>query len=148
MKLNYRRLAVALVAGALTLGACGQAPEAATDEHHPITIEQLDGKDPSRAILTEEAAKRLDIQTTQVGEAQLNGAQHKVIPYSSLIYDTDGGAWIYVNSEPLTFVRHSVSIDDIQGDKAFITDELPAGSAVVTVGATELYGAEFEFEEE
>ncbi|MFN8566887.1 MAG: hypothetical protein U0Z44_05050 [Kouleothrix sp.] len=148
MKLNYRRLAVALIGAALTLGACGQSPEAATEENHNITIEQLEGNDPSRAILSEQAAKRLDIQTSQVREAPLNGVARKVIPYSSIIYDTDGATWVYINSEPLTFVRHAVTVDDIQGDQVFVTDDLPAGSAIVTTGATELYGAEFEFEEE
>ena len=38
--------------------------------------------------------------------------------------------------------------DVIKGDQAFLSDALPAGSAVVTVGVAELYGAESEFEEE
>ena len=84
----------------------------------------------------------------QVREAPLNGVARKVIPYSSIIYDTDGATWVYVNSEPLTFVRHAVTVAEIQGDQVFVTDDLPAGSAIVTTGATELYGAEFEFEEE
>jgi hypothetical protein len=98
--------------------------------------------------LTAEAVKRLDIQTATVREAQVNGAQRKVIPYAAIIYDTQGNTWVYLNPAPLTFVRHPVAVTDIQGDQAVLSDGPPAVSAVVIVGATELYGAEFEFQEE
>jgi hypothetical protein len=65
-----------------------------------------------------------------------------------VLYDTEGKTWTYTNPEPLVFVRHLVTIDHIDGDKAFLADGPPAGTKVVTVGAAELYGSEFEFEEE
>ena len=81
-------------------------------------------------------------------EIEAGGTKHMAVPYASIIYDTDGATWVYLNPEPLTFVRHPVTVADIQGDQALLTDALPAGSAVVTVGVAELYGAESEFEEE
>jgi hypothetical protein len=149
MKKQYRRMVVALIFACLLVSACGQTPEATTTEENPnIKVEQLEGQDPTRETLSEDAVKRLDIQTAAVRDAQVNGAQRTVIPYAAVIYDTEGATWVYLNPEPLTFVRHPITVDHIQGDQAFLSDALPADSAVVTVGVAELYGAESEFEEE
>ena len=149
MQKNYRQIVVVLMLACGLAAACQKGPDAATtEETHPITIERLEGKDPTRATLTEEAAKRLDIQTAKVSEAQINGVQRTVVPYAAVIYDTQGNTWVYLNPEPLTYVRHPISVEDIQGDQAILTDAPPVGSAVVTVGVAELYGAESEFAEE
>ena len=148
MKRHYGLMVVVLLLACLILAACGQASEATTEEEHPVTVEQLEGAEPTREILTEDAAKRLDIQTAAVSDADVGGAKHSVIPYASIIYDTAGATWVYLNPEPLTFVRHPITVDDIKGDQVFLSDALPSGSSVVTVGVAELYGAESEFEEE
>ncbi|KPV48350.1 hypothetical protein SE17_38530 [Kouleothrix aurantiaca] len=149
MKAYSGLMAVALLAAALLMSACGAAPEAATDEAKPVTVESLTGaSEPTKETLTEDAAKRLDIQTAAVSEADLAGVKHTTVPYASVIYDTEGATWVYLNTEPNTFVRHGITVNDIQGDTAFLADTLPAGSSVVTVGVAELYGAESEFEEE
>lgn len=149
MKKQYRRVVVVLLFACLLVSACGQQPtDTAAEEDRSITVEELTGTDPTREVLTEDAAKRLDIQTAAAQDAELNGAKRTVIPYAAIIYDTEGTTWVYLNPEPLTFVRHPVVVDDIKGDQAFLSEALPAGSAVVTVGVAELYGAESEFEEE
>jgi hypothetical protein len=145
----YRGMVVVLLATCLLVSACGQpAAPAASEEDHPVTVEQLAGQEPTREVLTEDAAKRLDIQTAAAREADVSGAKGTVIPYAAIIYDTEGATWVYLNPQPLTFVRHPVTVADIKGDQAFLSDALPSGSAVVTVGVAELYGAESEFEEE
>jgi hypothetical protein len=149
MKKHFQRLAAVLICACLFVSACGQGSgDAATEEDHQVTVEQLEGPEPTRETLTEDAAKRLDIQTAAVQEAEVNGAKRTVIPYASIIYDTDGATWVYLNPEPLTFVRHPINVEDIKGDQAFLAEGLPSGSSVVTVGVAELYGAESEFEEE
>src|SRR5262245_54002264 len=149
MKKHFRWLVVVLIGTCLLLSACGQSSgEATTEEDQQVTVEQLEGQEPTRETLTEDAAKRLDIQTVAVQDAEVNGAKRTVIPYAAIIYDTEGATWVYLNPEPLTFVRHPITVDDIKGDQAFLSEPLPAGSAVVTVGVAELYGAESEFEEE
>jgi len=149
MKKQYCWLVVVLVFTSLLISACGQGSEATTtEEDRPVAVEELQGEEPTRETLTEDAAKRLDIQTATVQDAEVGGAKRTVIPYAAIIYDTEGATWVYLNPAPFTFVRHPVTVDDIQGDQAFLSDALPAGSAVVTVGVAELYGAESEFEEE
>ena len=145
----YRRMVVVLIFACLLVSACGQGQDAATtEENHSITVEELQGEEPTRETLTEDAAKRLDIQTATASDVEVNGAKRTVIPYAAIIYDTEGATWVYLNPKPLTFVRHPITVDDIKGDQAFLSDALPSGSAVVTVGVAELYGAESEFEEE
>ena len=79
----------------------------------------------------------------QLGGSAVAGKQRSVIPYGAILYDAKGDTWVYVNSEPLTYVRERVTVDYIEGDQAVLTDGPPEGSAVVTVGAAELYGTEF-----
>lgn len=72
-----------------------------------------------------------------------NGMVQKVIPYAALIYDVEGGTWVYVK-EPnvLSFVRQSVTVDYILGDLAYLVEGPEVGTQVVTMGAAELYGVE------
>ena len=66
----------------------------------------------------------------------------KVVPYAAVLYDARGDTWAYTNPKPLTFVRHSIHIDYIEGDLAVLSDGPPSGTEVVIVGAAELFGAE------
>lgn len=102
-------------------------------------LEPVSGESMPRVVLTESAAERLGIQTAQV---RVRGDQRTVIPYSAVLYDVNGDTWVYTNVEPLVFVRHRVSIDQIDGENAVLLDGPPPGTMTVTVGAAELFGAE------
>lgn len=67
---------------------------------------------------------------------------HKVVPYSAVLYDVKGDAWVYTNPEGLMFVRAPIEIDYILGPMAYLVDGPAVGTAVVTNGVAELYGAE------
>lgn len=69
--------------------------------------------------------------------------ERSVIPYAAVVYDVKGGSWVYTQSAPLSFVRHSVRVDYIDDDEAVLSEGPPAGVAVVTVGVAELFGSEF-----
>ena len=70
------------------------------------------------------------------------GTPKKVVPYSAILYDAHGQAWVYTNPEPLAFVRHRVTIEHVDDDKAVLGDGPDVGTKIVTVGAAELFGAE------
>jgi hypothetical protein len=106
-------------------------------------VEAIAGTDQHRVILTEETAGRLGIKLGQVQYTQVNGVQQLTIPYSAVLYDTDGGTWVYTSPEPDVFVRRQLTIDRIVGDLATVTAGLPAGTTVVSVGGPELFGTEF-----
>jgi hypothetical protein len=149
MKQQQRWIVVVLILACLVLAACAQsAPAADVEEVQPATVEHLDGAEPTRLTLTEDAVQRLAIQTVPVKDTTVGGAERKVIPYAAVLYDTQGNTWTYINSAPNTYVRHPITVDDIDGDEALLSDGPDSGESVVTDGAAELYGAEVEFEEE
>lgn len=143
---NRWMILVLIIVAALQLAACGsqtaQTSEGSTSSP-PARVEHLDGTDLSRVILTAQAAKRLGIETAPVRDEQVRGRLQKVVPYAAVFYDLNGKTWVYTNPEPLTFVRASISVDNIDGDLAVLSEGPPSGTEVVIVGAPELYGAEF-----
>lgn len=104
-----------------------------------------DGEDSALYYLVDRAKTGLlsgqkvivDVSLSEIGEMR------KVIPYAALIYDADGGTWVYTK-EPntLAFVRYAVIIDFIEGDMVVLTEGPPAGTEIVTVGGQELFGTE------
>jgi hypothetical protein len=71
------------------------------------------------------------------------GTKRRIVPYSSLIYDSHGQTWIYTSPEPRTFIRQKVEVDYVLGNRAILSEGPPAGTVVASVGAAELYGTEF-----
>ncbi len=66
-----------------------------------------------------------------------------MVPYAALIYDKQGKSWVYTVTEPLTYLRVSVVVKgEVGEDRMILSAGPPAGTEVVTVGATEVYGAE------
>ena len=119
----------------LLLSACGGSAIPVTgDKVAPAKLEPIEGTDFQRVILTEKAAQRLNIQTAEVGG--------KTVPYAAVIYDTEGNTWVYTNPAPLTFVRAPIVVDRIDGDQAILSQDIDSGTMVVTLGVSELYGAE------
>jgi hypothetical protein len=106
----------------------------------PGKVERLAGTNVNRVVLTAAAVKRLGIQTQPI---RADGPARKVMPYAAVLYDASGATWTYTNPEPQVFVREPVTVDAIQGDTAVLAGGPPAGTPVVTVGSTELYGTEF-----
>jgi len=147
MKHIYRLL-IALLIFASLLAACAPTSTAEEEEIKPVTLEPIEGTDLNHVILTAEAAQRLDIQTVPVRQADISGAQRTVIPYDAVLYEPNGDTWVYVNIEPLVYVRQPIVIDYIKGNEAILSDGLDPDSVVVTLGAAELFGSESEFEEE
>jgi hypothetical protein len=72
-----------------------------------------------------------------------NGATHMIVPYAAVIYDVQGELWVYTSPAPLTFVRHPIQVEYIEGDQAILLEGPAIGTPVVTVGAAELFGLEF-----
>lgn len=137
-----RRLVIALILTVLTSAGCEPQTNTTADRIEPAQIVPIEGTDLNHLILTERAAERLGIETAPVREEHVDGARRTVIPYAAVIYDTGGGTWAYVNTDPLTFVRQAITIDYVDGDTVILIDGPPAGAEVVTVGVSELYGAD------
>ncbi len=146
MKRSGRWIVPVLLVGGLALGACGKAKEAAPADP-PAQVEQIvvAGSRHQGVRLTEQAAKRLDVQTAPVAA----GAGGKlVIPAAAVEYNNDGSTFVYTNPESLAYVQQAITVDSINADQAVLSTGPAAGTQVVTVGAAELLGVEVsQFEE-
>jgi hypothetical protein len=111
----------------------------------PAKVEPIKGTDLSRVVLTADAAKRIGIRTAPVLQQR---GHREVIPYDAVIYDAGGRTFTYTSPKPLVFIRHPISVDHIAGNQAFLSSGPPSGTAVVTVGSQELFGSEYEVEED
>jgi hypothetical protein len=133
-----------LIAGVVSLSACGEASSGydyeTASHHEPAKLEPIKGTDVQRVIFDAKAAERVGLQTAPIRQ---NG-HATLIPYDAVIYDADGNAYAYTAPEPLTYVRQEISIDHVAGDGVMLSDGPPTGTEVVTVGAAEVYGTEFE----
>jgi hypothetical protein len=133
MKRTHLFLWMFMILAVLGLAACG--PERTNGQQtSPSMVKDIEGSDLNQVILTEKAAERIGLETVPV--------DGRIIPYSAVIYDTQGNAWVYTNPEPLTFVREQIVIDRIEGDQAFLAEALLTDAPIVTVGVAEIYGAE------
>jgi hypothetical protein len=105
-------------------------------------VEHVDGSDIARLTLVASAIKRLDLQTAATESARVAGAKRLAVPYAAVVYDAEGGTWVYTSSKPRTFMRQPITIDRIEGSRAILSAGPGSGTQVVTVGAQELWGAE------
>ena len=146
MEYKNRWMAGALVITALQLAACQQRPgTAAKHAESPAGVERVAGTELSRVTLSEMAIQRIALKTDEVRESKASRSttKQKVVPYSALIYDAGGNTWIYTSPQPRTFIRHKVQVNYIDSNVVVLKDGPPTGTVVVSVGAAELYGAEF-----
>ena len=125
------------------LSACTQtSAEAESDGAEPAKIEHVEGSEVSRLTLDPKAVERLGIKTAPLSETTVAGKKRKVVPYGAVLYDAEGKTSVYVSSAPNTYVREPITVDYIEGDRAVLVAGPAAGTAIVTVGAAELYGTE------
>jgi hypothetical protein len=130
-------IVLGLVALAVAVSACGGSSESPAPPA-PAKITKLAGGG-VQITLTADAAKRIDVRTAAV---ESDGG-NTVIPYAAVLYDPDGAAWTYTNPKPLVFERADITVDRIDGERAILAKGPAPGTAVVTVGATELWGVEY-----
>jgi hypothetical protein len=144
MSMKHPAVAGLVAVAAVILTGCGSA---APDEVPPATVTQIAGSQVARLQLTGQAIHRLGITTQPVRTAPAAKGQtgvREVIPYSAVVYDTDGSTWTYANTAARTYVRQPITIAAIQGNVAVLSAGPPVGTAVVTVGAAELLGTEYD----
>ena len=136
-------VAAMLLLGMLSVAGCQGGDEDAAAADEPAKVEPVEGSDGlSQVALTAEAAERIDLQTAVVRTEGEGAAERTIVPYSAIVYETDGETWVYTSTDDLSFVREHVSVQEIDGDRAVLSEGPPAGTEVVTVGVAELFGAE------
>jgi hypothetical protein len=129
--------AVALAAG---LVGCAAVATPQSEGDPAATVEEVPGSQVKRITLSEVGAERLQVTTQAVAQGPTAGVT--VVNYAAVVYDADGGTWVFARTAPNTFQREKVVLAGIDGPTARLSSGPPAGTAVVTVGAAELIGAE------
>jgi hypothetical protein len=148
MRIHHARLVATVIVLACVAPACASgATEEESGNGDLATVEPIEGRDVARVTLSPEAAERIDIQTSVV-EPATGGRVRMTIPYSAVLYDPAGKTWTYTSPDPLVFVRAPIIVTRIDGDRALLSDGPRPGTEVVTVGAAELLGTEYEVGEE
>jgi len=134
--------AVLVVIAALSVSACKEVEEESAAGYEPAALSPIKGKseDYKRVTFTKEGAARTDLRTAEVRRS----GGREVVPYAALIYNDEAKTFVYTSPKALSYERVPVEVDRIEGDRVLLSDGPKAGTKVVTVGATEVYGAELE----
>jgi hypothetical protein len=140
-------LLIAAGLGATALSACSDSSDNAA-ANEPASVEPIKGTSYNKITLSAEAAERLGIKTGTISEKRIGGKRWKVIPYTAVSYTPNGGTFTYTSPKQRTFVRQPISVKTVRKGEAILSHGPPVGTAVVTVGSPELFGAEYEFEPE
>ena len=141
--LHLLAVGLVVIAAGLVLTAW-ESPAEEEGGEEAAAVEPIKGTDVNRVTLTKEAAETLGIETATI--RRVGGRQ--VVPDAAVVYDPAGGTFTYSSPKPLTYVRHDITVDHIDGTKAVLKKGPPVGSAVVIVGSAELSGLENEYEPE
>src|SRR5215218_3592425 len=121
---------VAAVAATASLSGCAEIEVPLAEPYEPAHLESTAPDQPKRVILTDEAQRRIQLQTTLVKD---HGADVSV-EHAALVYDKEGKPWVFTVIGPLTYVRAAVNIKEVDGDNLVILSSgPPAGTQVVTV---------------
>jgi hypothetical protein len=142
--MSPKHLSVAglVIGAAAILAGCATATPAETP---PAVIKPVAGSQIPQLQLTERAVQRLGIVTQPVRPTTTAGQPgREVIPYSAVVYDTDGSTWTYVNTAARTYERKPITVTEIDRETALLSAGPAVGTAVVTVGAAELLGTEYD----
>ena len=142
-KRSARMLTAGLVViAAVSLSACKEVEEESAAGYEPAKLEPIKGKseDYQRVTFTQEGVSRVALETGRVTRA----GGHKVIPYEALIYNDEAKTFVYTTSKPRQFERVPITVDRITDDRVLLSKGPAVGTEVVTVGATEVYGAELD----
>ena len=146
MRHTFPLAVAALAVASLQLSGC-KGESSTYTKVEPAHVEHVEGSEISKLTLTEKAMERIAVETAPVREAEMGEAENRkarpVVPYSAVMYVSNGDTFVYTSPEPRTFIRQAVNIDFIEGDSAVLNEGPPAGTQVVTVGAAELFGTEF-----
>lgn len=137
--MRSRRVALTLTLTMLVAGCGEQISDKYVIANKPATLEEIPGSSLKKVVLTDRAVTRVGIETTAVTE-EPGGAL--IVPSGALWMDLEGTFWVYTVQAPNTYLRHAVTVDDDDGNQAWLSAGPPPGTPVVTVGVPELYGEE------
>ncbi len=82
-------------------------------------------------------------QKVRVSLLQITPEESLVVPWSAILYDINGGNWVYIRIASRVYSRRRVEVSHIVNDFAVLTRGVKVGDEVVVAGAAEIFGTEF-----
>ncbi|MBL7082141.1 MAG: efflux RND transporter periplasmic adaptor subunit [Candidatus Aminicenantes bacterium] len=82
-------------------------------------------------------------QKVSVSLLQKSPEDSLVVPISAILYDINGGSWVYTKVAPHVYSRRRVEVSHIVNDFVVLARGLKVGDQVVVAGAAEIFGTEF-----
>jgi len=136
-----RRLGVglAVVASGLVLGACSEV-ESNLRENQPYTVEGPEDAAIKTVKMEDATAALLPVELATVRQ---EGAR-KVVAHNAVIYNPDGGSFVYTKPQAETYIRALIKIVRVTGDDAVLSKGPAVGTKIVTTGSAELLATEYE----
>ena len=134
---RFSRSAAPLMIAIGTLAGCAGAASGGGSPP-PAQVERTGPHGALSVVLTPLGAQRAGIQTAAAVPA---GGGRTMIPYSALLYQSDGSSVVYTVTGRLIYTLAPVSVASIQGSQVYLTG-LPPGTSVVTTGGEELLGVQ------
>jgi hypothetical protein len=139
MRRSHRWVVVLPFFAFLALTACRDVTTEEETGYEPATVEPIEGQEIARVILTEDAARRIRLDTSAVA----GSGDRLTVPDSAIWVDVNGDEWVYTSPEPLVFVRAGVVVTRYDDGTAHLSKGPAPGTNVVSVGVPELIGSEF-----
>jgi hypothetical protein len=135
--------AAVLLAVCLSVSACASIKADGASDPEPAEVVAVKGSDLPQVVLTSEAAQNIGVKTEPVRAGSSAGRNDTVVPIAAVLYDPQGLPWVYTSPKELTYVRAQIEMGETAADTAHLRSGPPVGTMVVTVGASELLGAEY-----
>ncbi|HEX6468984.1 MAG TPA: efflux RND transporter permease subunit [Streptosporangiaceae bacterium] len=130
----------AVAAIVLPVSACGPRDTTGGElDQAPDRIVPIEGTDRHQVILTADGAARVGIRTEPIRRI----GRHSYIPVGAVVYAPDGKTWAYTSPAALTYERVPIRVGRVGDGLAVLRSGPRPGTAVVSVGSAELYGAEY-----
>lgn len=82
-------------------------------------------------------------QKVRISFLQKTPEESLVVPWSAILYDINGGNWVYIRIASRVYSRRRVEVSHIVNDFAVLTRGVKVGDEVVAAGAAEIFGTEF-----
>lgn len=139
LRRRRRSTLLAPVCALLLLSGCRDLTTEEETGYEPAAVEPIEGSELARVILTDDAARRIRLDTTPV----TSQGELTVVPESAIWVDVNGDEWVYTNPETLVFVRAQVVVDRYEAGSALLRDGPAPGTEVASIGVPQLIGSEF-----
>jgi RND family efflux transporter MFP subunit len=82
-------------------------------------------------------------QKVSVSLVQKGEEASLIVPWSAVLYDIHGGAWVYEQMAAQTYVRRRIDVHYVADGQAVLASGPAEGTTVVIEAAAELFGTEF-----